>query len=372
MLRKFAIPTLFAITCAAHADMSYSTDPCPTPQPCYPAADPCAPCAQLWPSKGPNWIVTPNAGPCVSDGADAFVTAEFIYWTAREDHLGYILSTGYTPAGSTSTATSAGSISHPDWKMRPGFKVGLGMLFDHDGWDLYANYTWLRFNNMRDLTQSVSNRLLVDALWQIDTGVSPFITACTSSSANWGLHFNVVDLELGRNFFVSRCLQLRPHFGFKGTWQKQTMVVNTSRVVPQSTLLYSTNKMDNWGIGLRTGLDSAWHFTKSFSLVGEAAITALWEQFEVSRSDFVQNLAANTYQVYFNFKNNLHTIKPIVEVYLGLRWESWFSCDAYHVSVEAGWEEQFWSDQNQFASAEESKLGDLSLQGLTVKARFDF
>ncbi len=131
--------------------------------------------------------------------------------------------------------------------------------------------------------------------------------------------------------------------------------------------------MDYWGIGIRAGLDSAWHFTKSFSFVGQAAITALWESFEVSRHDLQQRNNTNSFFTDLHYKDSFHTIKPVLELYLALRWETWYCCDSYHFSAEAGWEEQFWGDQNQFSQIiVGTRLGDLILQGFTFKLRFDF
>lgn len=378
MLKKIALPSLLlALATVATADECCP----PQPNPCCPPPDPCAACAQLWPTRGPNWIVTPNAGPCVSCGADAFVTGEFLYWTAREDHLSYAQTTGTVTSGSAPTTTK-GKAFHPEWKFRPGFRVGVGMLFDHDGWDIYANYTWQRFNDIKSHASPEGTTILVDDVWFINGGAGTSSNFFSSASSKWHLEFNVVDLELGRNFFVSRHLQLRPHFGLKGTWQEQKMDVffngvssttsnSVTTVFPFDSASY--NKNEYWGIGIRTGLDAAWHFTKSFSMIGEAAISGLWEGFEVSRQDFVHNQSRDTYTSSENLNDNFHTIKPVVELYLGLRWETWFCCDSYHMSVEAGWEEQFWGDQNQFFQiVTETRLGDLSLQGLTVKARFDF
>jgi hypothetical protein len=344
------------LTCAPllHADYCAPF----VPDPCCPPPDSCVNCAQLWPSRGPNWIVTPNAGPCVSNGADIFVTGEFIYWTTRQDHLGFALVTG----------KSKGSIAHPNWRFRPGFKVGLGMLFDHDGWDIYANYTWLRPHDIKKEVSASSSKVLLDLIWGV--GPTPAGGFLERVRGKWDLNFNVLDLELGRNFFISRHLQLRPYFGLKGTWQEQEMHIAFLGSSPEGPFMNgSENHLDYWGVGILTGLDTAWHFTKSFSFIGEMALSALWEGFEAKRRDFIlPTLPKAPF-----FKDCFHTIKPVVELFLGLRWEMWYCCDAYHMSLEAGWEEQWWAGQNQFIQAlVETHLGDLSLQGFTFKARFDF
>ena len=61
---------------------------------------------------------------------------------------------------------------------------------------------------------------------------------------------------------------------------------------------------------------------------------------------------------------------------MGLKWETGLSCDAYHLSITAAWEEQVWFGQNKFFRLpRELRPGPaaiLSLQGLTVDVRFDF
>lgn len=344
-------------------------------------ADSCINCAQLWPSRGPDWIITPNAGPCVCNGADAFVTGEFLYWKARCDYLGYAITTGNS-TNSPIPSSSCGRVYHPDWKFAPGFKVGLGMLFDHDGWDIYANYTWARFHDIKGSVHARSPAKLVsDFLCGLNgyfNGNATTQVFNEFASIKWQLDFNVIDLELGRNFFISRYLHLRPHFGLKTTWQCQEMEVlfkgiglNTTANATFPFVTTSCNKINNWGIGIRTGLDTAWHFTKSFSLVGETAITALCESFKVPRKD-VEKRNDSLFNTNLHYENKFTTIAPILELYLALRWESWYFCDCYHVSLEAGFEEQWWAKQNQFSQiAVETRAGDLFLYGFVFQIRFD-
>ena len=352
------------------ATTSLQADSCPP-------ADPCAPCAQLSPTGGPDWIITPNAGPCVECGVDLFITAEFIYWTAREDHLAFAAQ-GSLQDNLVTPEVRKGKVAEPGWKFSPGFKVGLGFITDHDGWDLYANYTWLRPKTSKKKLHPVGDLVVQDAFnWIGTTTLAGTNNGQTISKAEgkWALDFNVVDLELGRNFFISRYLKLRPHFGLKGTWQKQRMDTKFKSVNANGDkfVARNTDRLDYWGIGIRGGLDTSWHFNTCFSLFGELAISNLWERFEVERKSTTQNLETRLFSVPMYLCDNFHTIKPVIELFLGLRYEDWFCCDTYHMSIEAGWEEQWWSDQNQLIQYwVETRGGDLFLQGLTVKLRFDF
>lgn len=347
---------------------------------CCPPKDPCAKCAQLWPSCGPEWMITPGAGPCVACGCDIFITAEFIYWAVRQDHLGFVAS---LPSDLTNVNSfNRGKILHPRWSIEPGFRVGIGWVSCFDGWDFTFNYTWLRPRTKTRKATPDTNFTLEDAFFTfgnlITEETNPIVI--TEETGKWRLNFNVIDFEWGRNFYISQCLYLRPHFGLKGTWQDQhfkATALATQEVSSQTLDLSALGKhrIDWWGIGPRAGLESAWHFTKCFSILGEVAATALWGKFE-SKSFITQTDLTNEVTTLIpqgSFKTEWHTVKPVLEFLLGIRWEDWWCCDQFYTSLDVGWEVQWWSGQNQFAYyLTETRWGDLGLQGLTIRTRFQF
>ena len=264
--------------------------------------------------------------------------------------------------------------------------MGIGYDFCHDGWDAFLNYTWFRSNN-NNRSVSPNNAIIDDNYWNVNASLwngadipTPFYQ---SASAKWNLHLNVFDLELGRNFYISRRIQLRPHFGLKGMWYKQdydlTFMFNSSGIPVWNNSMSA--QMKNWGIGARAGLDSAWHFCRDWSIIGEIAVTAIWEHFKAKRVDELVALSslapggpAGTVTSLVNLENSYYTLKPIVEWMLGFRWERWFSCDEYHFAMDLGWEAQHWFSQNKFIRtlSVDSANGDLVFMGLTFRARFDF
>ena len=94
----------------------------------------------------PTGVITPPVAPAVNHGADVFISADFIYWKAYQEGLEYANSAvnALAASGLTPGATlNQGTFATPQTKFEPGFKVGLGLEFEHDGWDLFAQYTWL-------------------------------------------------------------------------------------------------------------------------------------------------------------------------------------------------------------------------------------
>lgn len=323
--------------------------------------------------------ITPPAGPRIENGIDAFITADFLYWTVRMDGLSYVV-TGF---GNNGNDVSKGKTQYPDWDWNPGFKVGLGLNLPHDGWDIGAEYNWFHSTAINS-TQNTGNGMLPS--WNIANILTLMNSnnGVTAARTDWDITLNTIDLSLGRNYFISSFLTLRPFIGFTGSWVYQNY--STSYHLSEASLVTNVKMRNNqnfWGIGLLTGLNSAWHLNQTWSFYGDCALAALWSQFQVHRKDTrndsansggVTNPPLNTTITTFDSADNFHTIKATLEFGVGLRGEWWFSEDRYHFLVQAGWEEHLWINYNQLiqTSVAQAHSGDLIMQGLTFKLRFDF
>jgi hypothetical protein len=330
--------------------------------------------------------ITPNAGPRVAHGADVFITADFIWWKASQEGINYAV-TGFVTddSGADSfSSASKGKYGYVGTDWAPGFKVGLGLSLSHDGWDLYSKYTWLHAGDNSSLSRT-GGVAYPTSLLPFDDGRAITVDRI---KANWDLHFNVIDLELGRNFYLSQFLTMRPFIGLKGTWQDQCLRVTTKS--RQSNI--DSNNQNNpvtgpffhtrdigvrgglWGIGVRGGLNVSWYMSKSWSIYGDLAWTTMWTDYDkLTRSDTLYDSATCNSKTYFNVSNDdIHAVKYIGEMELGLRWEVWFYDDNYHFAIQAGWEQQVWVNWGQFFEVLDHSNRDLSLHGLNLKFRFDF
>ncbi|PCI95148.1 hypothetical protein COB11_02915 [Candidatus Aerophobetes bacterium] len=361
-----------------------------------------------------NKVITPNASPIVKHGVDVFFSADFIYWTGRLDGLGYAF-TGSPSGTETDNAAfvnqaagvnvASGRTSYVNRKWSPGFKVGIGLDLGHDGWDLGAEYTWFRTSPSGSITGGTALGTAIIATFQpspssqiINSGAAANLVIA-DASARYRLHFNVMDVSLGRNFFVSPRLTTRPHFGLKGTWQTQrftprynnitgTITSGTTTTTISDAFYHHNFKQSYWGVGIRTGMDTSWQFIQSFGVYGNWALSALWGQFDVNRRDTTQstetivdtenssNDATNVIlpSRIVDVTNRFHTLSPVLELALGLRYDYWFSDNDYRFRIQAGWEEQIWFDQNQLFDIQILRPlhGNLIFQGFTLKVRFDF
>lgn len=105
-----------------------------------------------------------------------------------------------------------------DWDL--GTRITLGWNTPHDGWDVLAYWTgyWNRSNETTTVETNATGLGLV-TLWIVDTTTT--ISTITTAAARYKLDYNLFDLEVGRSFWISRFLSLRPHLGVMGGWLNQ-------------------------------------------------------------------------------------------------------------------------------------------------------
>ena len=314
-----------------------------------------------FPNEGPPVKITPSAGPRVNGSWNVYLTGEFIYWTVRQDGMFYAVSgAGANP--------SKGSVHDLDWEWEPGFKVGLGVNLPHDGWDLYAKYTWIQSSTSDSTSQAAATTTLTP-YWVPTTVDFGFLS---HARASWDIHFNDVNLELGRNSYLSQYFKVRIHAGLKGSWIDQDYNVHYTYAADGSRARIRQSQ-DFWGVGIRAGLNNSWQFLYNFCFYGDLALSILWGQFDLDRND-QYTPAGNVAVTTLHTGVSPHTFEPVLELGAGFRWDLWFGNGDYHFSLQAGWEHQLWILQNELIKGlgEPDHIGDLVLQGLTVKARFDF
>ena len=218
---------------------------------------------QQHPNNQPSRVIMPAAGPRVQEGADAFLTADFLYWEARQGSLEYA-QTGIETSGGGNASLPQGKVFTPEFEYDPGFRVGLGLGLGHDAWDLFVQYTWYHQNAKQTVNTHTDNSLSTlqaTPNMGFSTG-SPL----TYADGDWKLRLNMIDLELGRDSYFSKYVALRYFIGLKAAWQNQNFDVNykwldTSNANAE-TNTHIAQTMKNFGIGLRAGLNGSWFFTK--------------------------------------------------------------------------------------------------------------
>lgn len=322
--------------------------------------------------KGSMGMITPPVNPSVN-GVDFSLGVEALYMRATEDSSTVGV---HSPiAGTYPPVYTAVNQQYNNWDW--GARVDAGYAMPHDGWDLAAQWTWFRATDTNNRLAPTGSSYLSEVA-NTPTGVltnpGALLIASNGLNSHRRLLMNLGNLDLGREFFISKWLVLRPHVGARGVWINRHLKIETSGITSYPTGL-STTTTDvtskvkgsyNAG-GIYLGLDTQWGFGDGWSLFGNLDQSIVYGRNTVRTTEI--NTADRTTYTRFATTNKWNTVRGITDLAIGLRWDYLFGNDAYRFCVQAAWEEHLFSnlDVNDFGTN-----GDLALTGASFKVAFDF
>jgi hypothetical protein len=307
-------------------------------------------------------IELPSARPQVDDGFDIFLTGNWIIWETNTSGLGFVIVQESSEVPKITQRITNGSVKNPHFTYSSGFNVGLGVNLSHDGWDAIADWTCFKDHASRNITvqnQTKSNKktvtLFTTFISPMDDGTSNDALATADSAySNWNLHFNMLDLEMGREFFAGKWLKLRPFFGLRGAWIKQHYEVEYGKVhyrYTQDETVFNSYEVSNindyFGFGPRVGINGFWGFGSGLSLYGNAGIALLYGFFHLNQSESAYNDLLGNNPNQRHVYNSFHSSKAATDLEIGLRWDYSFLNDAIHITLHGGWQQQLFFSQNQ-------------------------
>lgn len=303
------------------------------------------------------------------------IFADLLIWCAKESG-----SENWAEVINTKGSKTTSDIRDVHFGWNAGYRVGLSYGMKHDQWDTQFYYTWFRTRGSDHVSSapgSVFSAFLGNFYVDNADGAGISGIAYQKASILWTIRFNMFDWELGRAFWISKALSLRPFIGIKGGWIDQSIhskwenpslspfdpVFNTGR----------ENLRNNfWGLGPSAGFDTKWNLivckNHSFSLFGDVSGAIMWGHWtfkDLYKNDIDQEVSIKT--------SHFNSGATMLRTMMGLGWDVNFSHDRFHFSTKLGYEMQFWLDQLQFYSFDTGRLNnELTLQGGTLAFRFDF
>lgn len=321
-------------------------------------------------------IVNPSARPTQKCDFGAYATVDPLLFKAQENGIEFVVTTRENATPALNGKSRAKTVDFEwDW----GFRLGLGINLAHDGWDLYAN--WMRFITDADRSVRAREGEMLLPVVAHPGAINDFGSASAlNSSSVWNLHLNALDLEIGRQFFVSKWLSLKPHAGFRTAWVRQTDHVKYNDLLGANFLNGSVDLSSKyWGLGLLAGLDTQWGIGCGWSILADCSASILYGYFNAAHNE-TGILADGSRSPLFSFHDFYHVGRVITDFLIGLRYDYMFCDDRYHFGIQAGWEHHMFFGQNQFirfADADSqanffANQGDLTLHGFSARVRFDF
>jgi len=329
-----------------------------------------------------------------------FITVDALYWKAHEDGLIYAVETHAPNIGQAVDAS--GTAQEADGKWTWGCRAGLGYRRTDDAsckederWsDVYFNWTYFQ-NNSRS-SVSVDNFSIFNSGlsgdWISDSLLGTFNTQVQtfgfgpSASAKWKLTYNTLDAEMGRTYFIGNPFSFRPHFGLRGASINQKLNAQYNSFDTTTSIFVENlyqGKDNFFGVGVRAGVNMSWYFLKNFGAFGNFSGSLVYGKFKVNAQVTEQIPTPAIITAVLATQYNFHTVQPNIDLGIGLFWEVWPDDDCYNLTFAAAYELTEWFNQNRFYMLTSTHVnsavttisplsGNLCLQGLTLKGRFDF
>jgi len=298
--------------------------------------------------------------------------ADYLYWKAQEDGLIYAMKIpGWQPGQNITHVNNAYLKEHsPNWGS--GFRLGVGENLPYDLWDLGFDWTYYNHRNTNHV-HSDDKSIIAITVVKLFNSTDTFTV--TDASSAWHLRYSMMDLVLGRKYLFGNHFILRPNAGLKGGWINQTQSIHYSEL---NTAKFGTlpntrvKKINDFAaIGPEMGLDMRWLIGHQFGIFGTMSTALLYGHFDVQTKFYFFDSTITNVPTLIDSKNRL---RPTLQLLLGLDWERCFGTTKF--GLGAGYELQYWWNQQQnfvdvFSLAVPSG-GDLTMHGLTAKAKFEF
>ncbi|MBS0628695.1 MAG: hypothetical protein JSS30_00550 [Verrucomicrobia bacterium] len=339
-------------------------DVCAPSQPavCYP--DDCPPCQRC---LGPeNFAGNPPVCPAGCNG-DFEITVAAFYWSSHIDGMEYAIDTEVTQPAAQTIANNTvfnqlanAEYKHPNSKWDWGFKVGIGYCSPCDGWDLNLLWTWYRGRSSNELDADTTDNRAILPLWSDFANAQGGVLFATSSDIHWKLKLNLVDLELGRGYWVSRYLNIRPFVGLRYASIKQHTDISynggswaqVAGTGPGSQNAFNDHvdlENDYRGAGLRAGLGSEWNFGCGWALYGNLAASIIYGRFSLDHEELIRlaNVSPRSTANVLETNESLRVCRAILDMSLGIQWSTMFCSCKYGFTAMLGWESHVFFDQNQ-------------------------
>lgn len=337
-----------------------------------------------------------------------FADASFIYWNVSQEYMDFARPSMVTGEGATLSFTPVPNahVATPNFKYKPGFKVGIGIDTAYDGWVVRAEYTWLHQKISTQVGSATPNETILPTAFpdgQLFTFTDWFpgrasvpvaisdATAALGMGSHWKMHLDMVDLTVGRPHWLSRNLSIFPSVGLRGLWIRQSYDLTAfgGAIVGSGGVLHlfavtSNNNSHCWSVGPTASMAANWLIGAGLRIESDMGFSLLYTRYtkiQHQENNVVFIITPTADNIDGNM-NNLGCVRPTADMGLGLGWGTYFCNKDYHIDLVARYDFNVFWDQNVMRNlvgnlgnnlvGYADPVGDLYLHGLTVTAKFDF
>ena len=191
--------------------------------------------------------------------------------------------------------------------------------------------------------------------------------------SKWNLGLDILDLSLGRSYYVGTCFTVTPFVSAKAAWINQKANIKSAKKDNKYQTRVSSK---SWFLGPQAGVETNWFLAEGFRFFSNASSALFYQHFSLLAKEYeIKNPITYT----TNASDKLDCINASISLAMGFGWGKYFNYNNLHFDVQAGYEMQLFWNQNQMRSFVEelknkvySKPGNLTPHGFTLTMRLDF
>jgi hypothetical protein len=311
----------------------------------------------------------PTAYPRIENGANVWLSADFIYWKASEDGLAFTNEISNVLVTNDFTQTQ---VINPSIDWAPGFRIGAGYQFPNPPWHVFLEWT--------HICSSVSGEAVTGG--DIFSGMFPIWSLSKdllkgdfvySASMNGKIRTDLLDLMTGREVTLVKWFSFRPRFGIRAAFIRQHYNVEYlgGSFGGENPVSADEIKLRNsyWGVGPLAGFDPQFILGKGISLFGLASGSFLLGEFFVKEKEtYLLSQRGKIVEKKFRLRGT-------ADFAAGLRWTQYLYKKRFALTFQGGWEYHIFFNQNQLREGNFSLLSkndNLIYKGWFLSSRFDF
>lgn len=314
------------------------------------------------------------------NGNGWFLSVDALYWQTKVDGIQYATTNDQV---SEEFVHRNGTVREPTFDWAFGVKAGIGYNFFYDGWEMNAEYTYFQNkgsdryhvappSGIYPIDESLLALSASDPHALLDHEIAEF---ATSSVSDVEVTLNNLVYVIGKDFYVSKKLSVRPNVGLQAAWISRsqdsryfaggtyfTHTYPSGHTVDVGGLgsdtLYVSKENKTTGLGPTVGIDTLWYLGNRFSFYTNMRGSLLFGYIRYTDHDTFSG-SQNAYLT----RTSIHRIIPTGDIALGLCYDKYIMDETQHIHFALGYEiQQFWSDN----------IGNVGFYGVDFNIRWDF
>lgn len=291
---------------------------------------------------------------------------EYLFWETRVE--------GTEFAYSNNAPSSAIPINGQVFAVKPGWTSGIRIsgakFFEFDRWSLQSSFTMLRPDGSLGTSSTFGSARIPLR------GVLLSNTFLDTAKASYALQYYDLEVNVGKDFYVSNALSFRPSVGVKALWFDQTL---TTRYSGGDSLGLDTVSLvdvsDMWGMGPEFGVSSGWFLGLGFKMLASGRVALPFGYVNSTHDEKHSRIPAER----FYMKEQKHQFNPMVQGRIAGAWSGYVNKKQQYIEVSFGYDFAYFFDYNEFieitdVSAQRFQLadGNVSMQGIGLQVAVSF